>query len=103
MRNHERLTEKILHDIIDVNNGSRKHTPISMPATTPTVSRLLSQCTASIKLNDDGLGALGEKLATLSVEQIAALDKDAVKKEKKEDAKAEREKKRIAVSDIIQI
>lgn len=41
--------------------------------------------------------ALGEKLATLSIEQREALDKDAVKKEKKEDAKAEREKARIAV------
>lgn len=41
--------------------------------------------------------ALDEKLATMSIEQKEALDKDAAKREKKEDAKAEREKARIAV------
>lgn len=38
-----------------------------------------------------------DKLATMTVEQRAALDKDLLKKEKKEDAKEEREKARIAV------
>lgn len=40
---------------------------------------------------------MGEKLATLSVDQQEALEKDSARKEKKEEAKAEREMARIAV------
>lgn len=44
------------------------------------------------------LVAIESKVATLSLDQREALEKDAVKKEKKEEAKAEKEKLRIAVS-----
>lgn len=42
-------------------------------------------------------GALEDKLANLTVEQRAALDKDLAKKEKKEEQKAEKEKAKQAV------
>ncbi|GAA5857360.1 hypothetical protein JCM8547_002241 [Rhodosporidiobolus lusitaniae] len=45
--------------------------------------------------------ALEDKLANLTVEQRAALEKDLVKKEKKEEAKAEKEKAKLAASNII--
>ncbi|BGP19063.1 hypothetical protein JCM10213_009227 [Rhodosporidiobolus nylandii] len=45
--------------------------------------------------------ALEDKLAHLTVEQRAALDKDLAKKEKKEEQKAEKEKAKIASSNVI--
>lgn len=52
---------------------------------------------AARELNERSAAALENKLATLTVEQREALDKDLAKKERKEDAKAEKEKARIAV------
>ncbi|GAA6043064.1 hypothetical protein JCM8097_005145 [Rhodosporidiobolus ruineniae] len=45
--------------------------------------------------------ALEDKLANLTVEQRAALDKDLAKKEKKEEQKAEKEKAKMAASNVI--
>ncbi|GAA6000561.1 hypothetical protein JCM10207_004551 [Rhodosporidiobolus poonsookiae] len=45
--------------------------------------------------------ALEDKLAHLTVEQKAALEKDLAKKEKKEEQKAEKEKAKIAASNVI--
>jgi len=44
--------------------------------------------------------ALEEKMATLTVEQREALDKDLSKRERKEEAKAEREKARLAAAKV---
>ncbi|KAL8281543.1 hypothetical protein RQP46_006227 [Phenoliferia psychrophenolica] len=45
--------------------------------------------------------ALEDKLATLTVEQREALDKDLAKKERKEDAKAEKEKAKVLASKVV--
>jgi translation initiation factor 1 (eIF-1/SUI1) len=83
---------------VGASNGSQRHTPTSTPITTPTVCSPPSLPFSPSLTANHVTAALEDKLATLSVEQREVLEKDLAKKEKKEDAKAEREKARIAVS-----
>lgn len=94
------LTHPLSPSLTDASNGYKILTLPSTQSTTPIVRLTLPNSLAN-SINPSPLSflaALEDKLANLTVEQKAALEKDLAKKEKKEEIKAEKEKAKIAVS-----
>jgi hypothetical protein len=89
---HSVLQRKLQTSIHSMNCGESQSILLTFPNLSATV--LCHTLFASPS------AALEDKLATLTVQQREALDKDLAKKEKKEEARGEKEKARIAASKV---